>query len=230
VALPARVASPVPAAQAGQVAGSVPRAESQPAQAHRAAGSQIQRAVAAHGRAASDLARAVGFDLLATVRRPGAGLDRAEANLATGTRSDRRGIGRRAVDRRGLALSARHGLPARDSVGRKVPARRRATELLASPMRESRPAQLAPAQAQRVQDRLDPVLRDLALRDLVPLGPVPLDPVPLDPVLRAPPRPKRLADVPPPASLGRSVGNRCDGESGSPRPPVRRMRMRREAS
>jgi hypothetical protein len=206
--LPARVALPAPAAQAGQVAVSVPRAESLPAQVRRAAGSPVRMAVAARGQAARDLAKGVGFDPLAAVRRAAAGLDRAAANLATGARSERREIGRRAVDRRERALSARGGLLAQASVGSKGLARRRATEGLASPVREPRPARQAPAQAQSVQDRLGPVL--------------------LGPALRAPPRPRRPADVHRPASarqarlqlLQQAVGSStptCPAHANAPR-------------
>jgi hypothetical protein len=201
--LPARVALPAPAAQAGQVAVSVPRAESLPAQVRRAAGSPVRMAVAARGQAARDLAKGVGFDPLAAVRRAAAGLDRAAANLATGARSERREIGRRAVDRRERALSARGGLLAQASVGSKGLARRRATERLASPVREPRPARQAPAQAQSVQDRLGPVL---------------LGPVLLGPALRAPPRPRRPADVHPPASARQARLQLLQQAVGSPTP------------
>jgi hypothetical protein len=206
--LPARVALPAPAAQAGQVAVSVPRAESLPAQVRRAAGSPVRMAVAARGQAARDLAKGVGFDPLAAVRRAAAGLDRAAANLATGARSERREIGRRAVDRRERALSARGGLLAQASVGSKglarrrategLAARRRATEGLASPVREPRPARQAPAQAQSVQDRLGPVL--------------------LGPALRAPPRPRRPADVHRPASARQARLQLLQQAVGSPTP------------
>jgi hypothetical protein len=215
--LPARVALPAPAAQAGQVAVSVPRAESLPAQVRRAAGSPVRMAVAARGQAARDLAKGVGFDPLAAVRRAAAGLDRAAANLATGARSERREIGRRAVDRRERALSARGGLLAQASVGSKGLARRRATERLASPVREPRPARQAPAQAQSVQDRLGPVL--------------------LGPALRAPPRPRRPADVHPPASarqarlqlLQQAVGSStptCPAHANAPRDILNSGRQR----
>jgi hypothetical protein len=211
------VALPAPAAQAGQVAVSVPRAESLPAQVRRAAGSPVRMAVAARGQAARDLAKGVGFDPLAAVRRAAAGLDRAAANLATGARSERREIGRRAVDRRERALSARGGLLAQASVGSKGLARRRATEGLASPVREPRPARQAPAQAQSVQDRLGPVL--------------------LGPALRAPPRPRRPADVHRPASarqarlqlLQQAVGSStptCPAHANAPRDILNSGRQR----